>query len=590
MWRKPILALAPALPVLVLSVLASSVARAAESLPPAAAWIPPNAVVALEIPAPRALLDRALDPKLTAAVTSLPVYQKASAEPGFQQFLAVVSYLEGSLGTDWKTGVKKLVGGGITLAAAPDGAVLLFVDAEDEKLLAQLHATILGFARGDAANKGESERIASHEYRGVTGWTFGKEEAHAIIGRRLVMSNRPDVLKAVLDLRAEPDGRSLASLPSYRAAKDAAGPDAAVRAFVNLEVVKQHPPVQKALTENENPLAALLFVGITEALRGSNWLALGLELQGDTLSLQAVVDGKAVDPSGPAAFALSQQPDQGAMPNLSVPRQIAGLSLFRDLHAFYAAKDDLFPERTSGLIFFENMMGIFFSGLDLTDEVLGETEPELRVVVAQQQYDPAVGTPQLQLPAFAAVFRLRNPGEFGEVVEEAWQKAIGLVNFTRGQQAQPGLIIDRLLHADVKYTMAYFRSPTGEDRQAIDSRFNFRPALAMFGDYLILSSTDGLAADLIDALNREIADQARPLAEAHSLLEVNSAQLASIFDANRNNMVRQNMLEKGSTQEQAEIQVDLIATVLKHLGEASLQIGNRQGQPRASLVVKLSMP
>ena len=60
------------------------------------------------------------------------------------------------------------------------------------------------------------------------------------------------------------------------------------------------------------------------------------------------------------------------MPHLDVPRQIAGASVYRDLHGFYAAKDDLFPERTSALIFFENMMGIFFSGKDLTEEVLDD--------------------------------------------------------------------------------------------------------------------------------------------------------------------------------------------------------------------------
>ena len=87
-------------------------------------------------------------------------------------------------------------------------------------------------------------------------------------------------------------------------------------------------------------------------------------------------------------------PAPGALPNLAVPRRIAGLSLYRDLHAFYAAKDKLFPERTSGLIFFENMMGIFFTGRDLTDEVLAETRPEIRIVVAAQKYDPAIGTPQ----------------------------------------------------------------------------------------------------------------------------------------------------------------------------------------------------
>jgi len=103
-------------------------------------------------------------------------------------------------------------------------------------------------------------------------------------------------------------------------------------------------------------------------------------------------------------------------------------SLYRDLHQFYAAKDDLFPDRTSGLIFFENMMGIFFSGRDLTNEVLAETKPEIRFVVAEQEYDPAMGTPQIKLPAFAAILRLRRPEQFNKVAEEAWQKAVPKVN------------------------------------------------------------------------------------------------------------------------------------------------------------------
>ena len=42
-----------------------------------------------------------------------------------------------------------------------------------------------------------------------------------------------------------------------------------------------------------------------------------------------------------------------------------------------------------------------------------ETQPEVRLVVAAQEYDPAVGTPQVQIPAFAAVFRLRHPADVG---------------------------------------------------------------------------------------------------------------------------------------------------------------------------------
>ena len=181
---------------------------------------------------------------------------------------------------------------------------------------------------------------------------------------------------------------------------------------------------------------------------------------------------------------------EGALPNLRVPRRIAAGSLYRDLHAFYAAKDNLFPERTSGLIFFENMMGIFFTGRDLTEEVLSETRPEIRFVVARQQYDPAIGTPQVQLPAMAVVFRLRHPEQAAEMTEEAWQKAVGLVNFTRGQKADPGLILDRQSYAGIRFTVGRFSTADAKGKTELPTRFNTQPSIARLGDYLVLSSTE----------------------------------------------------------------------------------------------------
>jgi hypothetical protein len=259
------------------------------------------------------------------------------------------------------------------------------------------------------------------------------------------------------------------------------------------------------------------------------------------------------------------------------------------LHEFYAAKDDLFPERTSGLIFFENMMGIFFSGRDLTNEVLAETEPEMRFVVAEQQYDPTIGTPAVKLPAFAMVLRLRDEEQFDEVAEEAWQKAIGLVNFTRGQQAMPGLIIDRPMHRDTKMTVSYFSTTGIEDKTTLDQRFNIRPTLAMPGNYLILSSTDGLARDLVDALGTEIEQKTKPLDQTHSLLEIEGVQLASILQANRDTLVRGDMVKKGSTQEESEAQTDLLITIAKLCEHLKLSIGMQEGTTEASLELKLNL-
>jgi hypothetical protein len=284
-----------------------------------------------------------------------------------------------------------------------------------------------------------------------------------------------------------------------------------------------------------------------------------------------------------AAITLPQEGEVGASSMISVPRQIAGLSLHRDLHAFYAAKDQLFPDRTSGLIFFENMMGIFFSGRDLTEEVLAETTPKIHVIVAEQEYDQQIGTPRVRFPAFAAVFHLRDPENYQIVAEEAWQKALGLVNFTRGQQGLPGLIIDRLTHSGVKFTIAFFSARNVTDRAALETRYNFRPSLAMFNDHMIISSAEGLTRDLIDALKQSSGATPSQLDHAHTLFMLKGTGLASVLQSNREQMVRQNMVEKGHTEEEAEVEIDTLLEIVAHLAELKLEMGQHEGRPQAFL-------
>ncbi len=564
-----------------LSVLIVEPAPAAKPLPPADQWIPREAIVAFELSKPKAVLDLALDPDLVKTITSSPAYQRQASKPDFQQMLNLVKYLETKLRTDWQTALHKLLDGGVTFAVGPNNATLLTVDAEDGRMLQQTHDIFRDIAKGEAEKSGHPQRVASEEYRGVTGWTFNGKETHAIVGKRLLVANNSEVLKAVADIRAKPGSRSLASSSRYQAAKKAVGTGSAGMAFVDIETLKQHSPLKKALAPAGNPLVVLLLAGLQENLRESSWLGAGLDVQKNALALRLAMDAK-VKASGPTSYTEPGRAGKGALPNLSVPRRIAAMSVYRDLHKFYSAKNELFPERTSGLIFFENMMGIFFSGRDLTDEVLAEVGPEIRVVVAEQAYDPSIGTPQVRFPAFAAVFRMDNPKKFGEVVEEAWQKAIGLVNFTRGQKALPGLIIDRATHRDTKLTVAYFSATDEKDKKSLDVRFNLRPTLACFGDHLILSSTDGLAKDVIDALSKEAARPVKPMPGIHSLVELDSVRLATTLGANRENLIRQNMLE-GNTREQAETHVDIILTVLEYLGQARLIVGTRNGRPSARL-------
>jgi len=583
MYRKALLPWVLALPVLVVQP-----AGLAEGLPPASQWIAQDAALVFEVSEPMALLEPLLSPELAKSVTALLDNQKPN--PKLEQVQGLVAYLELQLATDWRTGLRRLLGGGLALAIEPAGGTLLLADVTDEKMLQQLEETVRHFATAEAMKQNHAEQVASREYRGATAWTLGTNEAHAILGNRLLLANRPGTLDQALDRRAGPGGQGLAGTALYQAARQAVGQNSVATLFLNMQLLRLAPKVKEALAEEGNPLGTLLLADTKEALRQAKWLALGVYRKEGKLVLKTFTDGQAGPASKAAAFATARHPDEGLLPGLAVPGGIACLSLHRDLQGFYAAKDDLFPERTSGLVFFENMMGIFFSGIELTDGVLGQTRPNIRVVVAAQRYDAAMGKPAVQVPAFAAVLRLRHPQAFGETVEEAWQKAIGLANFTRGQQGQPGLVIDRASHSGVKYTFSYYRPPGDKGKSAIEARYNYRPSLARPGDYLILSSTDGLAEDLIDAVQKESASPPKPSQAAHGRVELEGGQLHAILLANREQFIRKNMVDKGESREQAETEVGFLLAALDCVDQATLTLARENGRPQATLELKLKLP
>ncbi len=572
------------LPVLALTCsLAFGSAKAQDALPPAEAWIPADAVLVAKITHVPELIDCVASPQIIEAIEQSPASEAAKQKKEVRQFLAGVQFLESQLETDWKSAIKNLTAGGITFAVLPRGQAILIVDAQDEKMLAKLHETLLFFARMDAENKGTPDRVRSAEYRGVTGWSFGPKEAHAILGNRLIVSNDPEVLKEVIDLK-EGTGTSIQGTERFSEAM-AERRGAPAYLYVNAELVNAAPQVQKALNNLKEPLPVLLFAGVAESISQADWILVTGDLNDNRVTV-TFVTGDADATARKAGFAVPPA-EAGALPNLDVPRRLAALTLYRDLHDFYAAKDELFPERTSGLIFFENMMGIFFSGRNFTEEVLSHVTPEVRMVVAAQEYSPEVGEPLIKLPAFATVFRMKDPDDFTPVVEEAWQKALGLINFTRGQQALPGLILDRVEYKGVKYTLSYFSTVDETDKTKLDIRFNFSPTLARVGDYIVMSSTEGLARDLIDALQVETQSAVKPLKQVNSKLTIDGNIVAGLLTANWETLVGQNMLEKGHSRRQAETEIGALVAAAELLDRIEVTIVDQDRRTRATLDVDL---
>ena len=98
MSRKLVLVLA-----LALAAFVPLTSAMGQTLPPAIKWIPEDALIVVEVTRPKALLEAFCNDEATAAITALPLYKQQASKPQFQEFLNIVSFIETTLGTDWRT-------------------------------------------------------------------------------------------------------------------------------------------------------------------------------------------------------------------------------------------------------------------------------------------------------------------------------------------------------------------------------------------------------------------------------------------------------------------------------------------------------
>jgi len=542
-------------------------------------WIPDAAVAVLEVGQPNSVLDLIFDPELAKKLGPALGNQNSGK---WRQAIGTWMFrrhFEKKFGADWRTLIRRLTAGGITIAIGPEKtekSVVAIIRGDDAAFVNDVHKELIAVVGRGA--RPDQQKVIEQAHDGTAIYSInGGKTFHTALDEHVLFANNIAAIGAVLDARSGKGQRSILDLEGFKAAKAATSGDAVATLFVSPQVVS-HLPFAGKQRHQGNPLAVLLLAVFGDAVQEDAWAALRIDMPDGRLAIRLHGNGQPAQ-DGPGAFAWPDRND-GALPNVEVPRQIAGLSLYRDLRHFYSNKDALFPERTSQLIFFENMMGIFFSGRDIAEDVMGAVDPHIRVVVAEQSYDPAIGTPSVRLPGFALVFRMRDPNRFGLIAEEAWQKMLGLVNFSRGQKAQPGLIIDRMEHGDVRYSCAYFSHADEKDKNNLDTRFNFRPSIARQGDFLIFSSTDTLVNDLIDHLQKA---SAKPVPACNGMIGVECSRLASLVEANRESMVRDNMVKKGTTRAQAEKSVAAIPAIARFLGDATLRTGSENGKVVADL-------
>jgi hypothetical protein len=281
----------------------------AEELPHPAEWVPSEALIVLEVSSAEPLVEALLARETHQRAKEIPQIAEFLRSSQFAQMAAVVSYLELRLDTPWEEAVRQLLGGRIWVAVFPQNGILLFIDTKNPVLLERLHQVVLEHAREEARKAFDPARVASRTYKGMTAWTVdGGQNVYALVGPRLILTNKAELMKSVADLREEGGTHSLARSENYQAARTTLGVGMPAWVFVNLSALAGRPRAERIPeVVRSNPLLGLLLADTMEAVKDSSWLAGAVQIVKDRLSIKLQVDGSLPAADQPLAFSLPDE-------------------------------------------------------------------------------------------------------------------------------------------------------------------------------------------------------------------------------------------------------------------------------------------
>ena len=549
----------------------SDSARAGES--PASRWVGPDAFLYAESRHPEIFLDRVTGDRVQALARAIPGFEKFLEKPEVAHARAVVDAVASALDTTWEPALRTLTGGGLVLAGETVGGtpqVVLVVSPTDVVFLEKAHAKLLEMAREDAQAKGRPDPVTETDHHGITLYSVAPTEAHGIVDGSLVVANGIDSLKSVIDRARAEHPATIADDPNFARLRNEANPEALAWAYARLDRLRALDPKRY---ETPPDAGAVFVLGPwVESIMKGDWAA--LELVWTEKSLNAEVR-LAAPPSGHGEAMRRYLPPKGrgASEPISVPRQIAGGAVWRDLAAIWEVRSEIFsPETVQGLAQLDTQAGTFFGGRDFGTGVLGALGDHWDVVVAAQDFATADPVPDVKLPAFALVLDLKpDDEEFATRLKSAFQSFIGLVNLGAAQSKAPPLMlgseaVDGLTIATSRFVPV--NKP--RDGEPVNIRHNFTPSAVQVGDRFVISSSLGLAKDLVPPLR-----QPRPSSDATVLIRASGAAVADLLEQNRSRLVMQNMLEKGSAKEEAEGQIALLMDLVRYLGRGQLTATDR---------------
>lgn len=411
----------------------------AESPPKAdcsfAELLPGSIVASADVPSLGGLLRTVLNHPLRSKIEALPAYEKfmQSGAPG--QLQTGLLAFEGSMGKPWQEALTTLTDRGLTVALdATDGGVAVLVRSSDEELLERFRGFVLAIRqmRGAPAKQGE--------YRGFVADMVSEDLKMVRMDDWMLITNRSELGKSIIDQYLDRDGESLASKKNYLAARqhlDATDTKLrAVAAFVDIETIRDAGIAKDVFNEKiDNIAGEIVLGGVLANLRQTPFVSSQLNVSDAGMSLRIDTPHQR-EWEAPREYFFGEPELAIAPPLLDVPNRLFAISTHRDLSQMWLRSGDLVSDRAvDQLAVADTTLTTFFSGRDFGEDILGALASDVQIVGTEQDFTDVLPQPAIKLPAFALQFRMKSPEQTQPELRRVFQSFIGFLNVTGAERS-----------------------------------------------------------------------------------------------------------------------------------------------------------
>lgn len=550
--------------------------------------LPASTLFYAEISKPSELVNMLLNHPLRMKIEKMEQYKSLLASPQYKQMLAGIKFLESTTKMSLEEIVNTAFGGGIHVAfdAETKGFILLIRSGNEEKL-ASLKKTVFGFIELAAAAQGNENALKANPYRGFDTYKV-PQGGFCVAGPWILFTNNRNLGQVALDNMLDVNSDTLANNKHFKQARAqmATGSKApAAWAFVRTEALKESGQfVAMFNKKSDNPGLEMIAGGLIEAVKHAPFATASLTVKEDELGLSLATAFDPKDVPVARKFFFSSDSNGSAPVALRPKGTLVTIAGYRDMAGMFRAADELFNETMAAEITkSESQLSTFFGGRDFVDDILGNLKPQVQLIAARQDY--GVVTPSIKIPAGAIVVRLKKADELTQAqFKSAFMSLMSIINLDGMNKGRSMLLLDIQKHNGAAlYTSKYSVDPETTKKDAGEIHYNFSPTMAIYNDWIIVSSTNQLAKQLVD----EAKKSSDKLITDNTRIQLDAKVGHQLLVDNRDQLIAQDMLEKGHSRDNAATEIDLMLAALKYIKTSDLNLSFKDNIAKLSLSIKM---